>query len=121
MCPLRTVLVSDTIGFIKDLPPELLNAFSSTLSEAVDADLLIHVVDGSDPNWWKHVKVVEEILERLGVGSTPRITVYNKSDRTSVDARARIDRTNEEHSQLWISAATAQGLDALIEQIQNII
>lgn len=112
-------LVSDTIGFIKDLPPELLNAFSSTLSEAVDADLLIHVVDGSDPNWQKHVKVVEEILERLGIASTPRLVVFNKSDRTSSEARARIGRTHEEHSPLWISAATGQGLDPLIEQIEN--
>lgn len=112
-------LVSDTIGFIKDLPPELLNAFSSTLSEAVDADLLIHVVDGSDPNWGKHVKVVEEILERLGVASTPRLVVFNKGDQTPSDARARIDRIQEEHPPLWISAATGQGLDALIAQIEN--
>ncbi|MCR4314548.1 MAG: 50S ribosome-binding GTPase [Candidatus Uhrbacteria bacterium] len=113
------MLVSDTIGFIKDLPPELLNAFSSTLSEAVDADLLIHVVDGSDPNWSKHVKVVEEILERLGVVTTPRIIVFNKSDQTPAEARGRIDRTHEEHPPLWISAATGQGLDALIAQIEN--
>lgn len=119
MCPPRTVLLTDTIGFIKDLPPELLNAFSSTLSEAVDADLLIHVVDGSDPNWGKHVKVVDEILERLGVASTPRIVVFNKGDQTSPEARAKIDRAHEEYPPLWISAVKYQGLDALIAQIEN--
>lgn len=119
ICPARTVLLTDTIGFIKDLPPELLNAFSSTLSEAVDADLLIHVVDGSDLNWHKHVKVVEEILERLGVASTPRIIVFNKDDQTPPEVRVRIDRAHEECPPLWISAATRQGLDALIAQIQN--
>lgn len=113
------VLVSDTIGFIKDLPLELLNAFSSTLSEAIDADLLIHVVDGSDLNWHKHVKVVEEILERLGVVSTPRIIVFNKCDQTPPEARARIDRTCEEHPPLWISAVKGQGLDGLIGKIEN--
>lgn len=110
--------MTDTIGFIKDLPPELLNAFSSTLSEAVDADLLVHVVDGSDPSWEKHVKVVEEILDRLGVGSTPRITVFNKEDRTSTEARARIDQVHDGHLPLWISAATGQGLESLVEQIE---
>ncbi|MBI4257270.1 GTPase HflX [Candidatus Uhrbacteria bacterium] len=115
----RTALVSDTIGFIKDLPPELLNAFSSTLSEAVDADLLIHVVDGSDPNWLKQMKVVDEILERLGVASTPRIVVFNKNDQTSSEARVSIDKTHEEHPPLWISATKHQGLDDLIAQIEN--
>ncbi len=115
----RTVLVSDTIGFIKDPPPELLNAFSSTLSEAVDADLLIHVVDGSDSNWHKHVRVVEEILERLGVASTPRLLVFNKLDQTSPELQARIGTLYEEHPHLWISAAKSENLDVLIDHIAN--
>lgn len=115
----RTVLVSDTIGFIKDLPPELLNAFSSTLSEAVDADLLVHVIDGSDPNWHKHLTVVEEILQRLGVFSTPRLVVFNKQDRSLPELQARIQRAHEEHPPIWISAEKNQGLDKLIDHIQN--
>ena len=115
----RTVLVSDTIGFIKDLPPELLNAFSSTLSEAVDADLLIHVVDGSDQNWHKHMKVVEEILERLGVALTQRLLVFNKLDQTSPELQARIGTFCEEQPPLWISAARSENLDTLIGQIEN--
>jgi GTPase len=119
MCAPKTILLTDTIGFIKDLPPELLNAFSSTLSEAVDADLLIHVVDGSDPNWDKQMKVVEEILGRLGVSSTPRLVVFNKQDRSSPELEARIGRAHEEHPPVWISAAKNQGLDELIHLIQN--
>ncbi len=113
------VLLTDTIGFIKDLPPELLNAFSSTLSEAVDADLLIHVVDGSDPNWQKQVQVVEEILERLGVSSTPRLVVFNKQDQAAPELQARIIRAYEEQPPIWISAANGQGLENLLEHIQN--
>ncbi len=119
MCPPRTVLLTDTIGFIKDLPPELLNAFSSTLSEAVDADLLIHVVDGSDPNWGKHMKVVEEILERLGVSSTPRLVLFNKQDQATTELQARISRAYEEQLPIWISAAKGQGLENLVDHIQN--
>ena len=114
-----TALLTDTIGFIKDLPPELLNAFSSTLSEAVDADLLIHVVDGSDPNWLKQMKVVEEILERLGVASTPRLIVFNKQDQASSELQASIAMAHEGHPPLWISAAKRENLEALIEQIEN--
>ena len=114
-----TALLTDTIGFIKDLPPELLNAFSSTLSEAVDADLLIHVVDGSDPNWLKQMKVVEEILERLGVASTPRLIVFNKQDQASSELQASIAMAHEDHPPLWISAAKRENLEALIEQIEN--
>jgi GTP-binding protein HflX len=102
---------------MKDLPPDLLNAFSSTLSEAIDADLLIHVVDGSDPNWHKHIQVVEEILGRLGVGEAPRILAFNKSDRADSEFRERINRAFADHPPLWISAVTGQGLEALIEMI----
>ncbi|TAL51320.1 GTPase HflX [Patescibacteria group bacterium] len=114
-----TALLTDTIGFIKDLPPELLNAFSSTLSETIDADLLIHVVDGSDPNWHKHMKVVEEILERLGVASTPRLVVFNKQDQASSEIQSHIARALEDQPPLWISAAKNKNLDSLIEQIGN--
>ncbi|MFA4845932.1 MAG: GTPase HflX [Patescibacteria group bacterium] len=114
-----TALLTDTIGFIKDLPPELLNAFSSTLSEAMGADLLIHVVDGSDPNWPKHVKVVDEILERLGVASTPRLVVFNKQDQASSEIQACIARAYEDYPPLWISATKKENLQALIDRIEN--
>lgn len=114
-----TALLTDTIGFIKDLPPELLNAFASTLSEAMAADLLIHVVDGSDRRWEKHVRVVDEILERLGVGSTPRILVFNKADQTTPELVSQIKNRLGEREHLWVSAATRLGLDPLIDQIEK--
>ena len=76
----REILISDTIGFIQRLPPELLNAFASTLSEAMEADVLLQVVDGSDAHAIEHLKVVEEILERLGANKKPRILAINKMD-----------------------------------------
>jgi len=117
----QTVLVSDTIGFMKDLPPELINAFSSTLSEAVDADALIHVLDGSDPHWSKHMKVVEEILERLGVASTPRILVANKQDQTTKAQREKINEALGESAPLWICASEGRGLDALIGRVEEVL
>lgn len=78
--PGKEILVSDTIGFIQDLPPELIKAFKSTLSETVDADLLIHVIDISDPHIIHKVKVVEDVLDQLGVGDKPKIYAFNKLD-----------------------------------------
>jgi GTPase len=117
----KKVLLTDTIGFIKDLPPELLNAFSSTLSEAVEADLLIHLVDGSGENWSKHIKVVEEILERLGAAQIPRLTIFNKQDQVSDSLQSQIQRACEEGTPLWISAEKKLGLDKLMKVIQEAI
>jgi len=114
-----TALISDTIGFIKDLPPELLNAFSSTLSEAMDADLLVHVVDGSDQNWERNIQVVDEILKRLGGGETPRILVFNKEDKTSDSLKKMITKIYENDPVLWISAVEKEGLKELVEKIEN--
>ncbi|MBI5794329.1 GTPase HflX [Candidatus Uhrbacteria bacterium] len=114
-----TALITDTIGFIKDLPPELLNAFASTLSEAMAADLLLHIVDGSDPHWEKHVRVVDEILERLGVGSTPRILVFNKADQTTPALALQIQNRLLEREYLWVSAEEKVGLNELIEDIEK--
>lgn len=76
----REVLVSDTIGFIQDLPPDLIQAFKSTLAETVDADLILHVIDISDPQLGKNVKVVEKILDQLGLHDKPKVYVFNKID-----------------------------------------
>jgi GTP-binding protein HflX len=117
----RTVLVTDTIGFIKDLPPELLNAFSSTLSEAMAADLLLHVVDGSDRNWEKHLRVVDEILKRLGVSSTPRLLVFNKADRSTSALQDRIRLLIGDRDSVWVSAFQSLGLERLVEKIGGIV
>jgi len=116
----ETVLVSDTIGFIKELPPELLNAFSSTLSEAIDADLLIQVLDVSDPHWLQHMCVVEEILERLNIEEKPRLLVCHKADQVSPKAKKEI----EQHLSmlpLWVSSVKHTGLEELTIAIEKIL
>ena len=117
----QKVLVSDTIGFIKDLPPELLNAFSSTLSEAVGADVLLHVVDASDDHVLEHMDVVEAILERLGAHEIPRIVVFNKMDQVTDGVRLKLDERLSESVFVWVSALEKKGLDDLLGVIGEMI
>ena len=77
----REVIITDTVGFIRDLPEELIAAFRATLEEMEDADLLVHVVDASDPDRDQEIRAVEGILSDLGLGEKPRILVWNKADR----------------------------------------
>ena len=77
----REVIITDTVGFIRDLPEELMNAFRATLEEMADADLLVHVVDASDPDREQEIRAVEGILADLGLSEKPRILVWNKADR----------------------------------------
>ncbi|HEY4182155.1 MAG TPA: GTPase HflX [Kofleriaceae bacterium] len=77
----REVVVTDTVGFIRDLPQELVRAFSATLEEMHDADLLVHVVDASDPDREQQMRTVEGVLSDLGLGDKPRVLVWNKADR----------------------------------------
>lgn len=78
--PGTEILVSDTIGFIRDLPPSLIQAFKSTLAETVEADLILHVIDVSDPELHQKIEVVEEILDQLGLHDKPKIYIFNKID-----------------------------------------
>ncbi|MFA6305527.1 MAG: GTPase HflX [Candidatus Gracilibacteria bacterium] len=78
--PGQEVLISDTIGFIQDLPPSLIQAFKSTLAETVEADMILHVIDVTDPHMHKKIEVVEDILRQLGVGDRRKIYVFNKID-----------------------------------------
>jgi GTPase len=85
----REVVITDTVGFIRDLPKELVAAFRATLEEMEDADLLVHVVDASDPDRDQHIRAVEQILSDLGLSEKPRITVWNKADQLEeADAEA---------------------------------
>src|SRR5690606_33734481 len=77
----REVVLLDTVGFIRDLPPALMQAFSATLEEVADADLLLHVIDASDPDNTQQIRAVEAILDELGAGHVDRFMVYNKCDR----------------------------------------
>jgi GTP-binding protein HflX len=88
------VLVSDTVGFIKNLPHDLVASFKSTLEEAAEASLLLHVIDASDPGFERHIEVTEKVLEEIGAGKVPRLRVFNKIDQVG-DARAQSERAKE--------------------------
>src|SRR5204863_10197683 len=85
------VLVSDTVGFIKNLPHGLVASFKSTLDEALEASLLVHIVDASDPGFERQLAVTEEVLDEIGAKDVPRLLVFNKIDRggTEEELRAR--------------------------------
>src|SRR5499427_9293122 len=106
------VVAADTVGFIRELPHELVAAFQSTLTEAREATLLLHVVDASDPRRDEHIAQVDAVLAEIGAQGIPQILVYNKVDRLEITPR--IDRDAEGRViAVWISAAQRQGLDLL--------
>ena len=109
-------VVADTVGFIRDLPHELVAAFRSTLTEAREATLLLHVVDASDPRRSERMQQVDGVLAEIGAGEIPQITVYNKIDRLEVPARIERDADGRVSS-VWISAARSQGIELLAEAI----
>ncbi len=92
------VLVSDTVGFIKNLPHDLVASFKSTLEEAADASLLLHVIDASDPGFERHIAVTENVLEEIDAGKVPRLRVFNKIDQIG-DAKAQAMRAKELRAQ----------------------
>ncbi|MFA5948018.1 MAG: GTPase HflX [Candidatus Gracilibacteria bacterium] len=95
----KEVLISDTIGFIQDLPPDLISAFKSTLGETIDADIILHVIDISDPLMEMKIKVVEEILKQLGVDKKPKIYVFNKIDL--IEEFKKIDENGENKEEIF--------------------
>jgi len=110
------VVVADTVGFIRELPHELVAAFQSTLTEAREATLLLHVVDVSDPRREEHIDEVNRVLAEIGAADLPQILVFNKIDR--IDTPARIERDESgKVSHVWLSAARADGLDGLREAV----
>ena len=118
----KVVLISDTIGFIKQLPPELLKAFASTLSEAVDADYILHVADAADEHFFEQLKVVDEILDRLGIGEKPRLIVCNKTDKMSKTRHSYLDREiDEERERVFLSAGTGEGVEELISYLEKVL
>lgn len=107
----REVILTDTVGFIRDLPPDLTQAFRATLEELYDADLLIHVVDASDDDYHQHVSAVVEILNQLELAEKPRLMVFNKCDRL---ARHEAERRADEHDALCLSALDRTSFDAFL-------
>jgi GTP-binding protein HflX len=110
------VVAADTVGFIRDLPHALVAAFHSTLTEAREANLLLHVIDASDPQRTEHMEEVARVLEQIGAGDIPSIRVFNKIDRLEIEPH--LDRGEDGVAQsVWISAAQGQGIDLLLNAV----
>ena len=106
-----TVLISDTVGFISKLPHHLVEAFKATLEELEFADLLLHVIDASNPEWRDQAAVVDELIRQLGAEQTPRIEVFNKCDRYVGEIRPHGENI------VSVSAKTGEGMDELLAAI----
>jgi len=115
----RNYLVTDTVGFIRKLPHQLVDAFGATLTETRLADLVLHVVDASEDDEMRAgtIKTVEDVLEEIGAGERPRLLVLNKIDRLSESDRRGLRSLHPEAVQ--VSAATGEGIDDLVEAIEQ--
>ncbi|WP_293464624.1 GTPase HflX [Polaromonas sp.] len=122
----RSVSLSDTVGFIRDLPHGLVDAFAATLQEAVDADLLLHVVDGSNPDYLEQIEQVQRVLSEIGAAEVPQILVFNKLDAIDQDSlplqlrdmfelKDAFDGSGKSVDRVFVSAKTGEGLPQLRE------
>ncbi|MBY0265209.1 MAG: GTPase HflX [Burkholderiales bacterium] len=107
-----SVVLSDTVGFIRHLPHTLVEAFQATLEETVHADLLLHVVDASSPDREAQIAAVQGVLAEIGADRIPQVMVLNKIDRTALPPRVERDEYAR-ISRVWISAASGDGIDLL--------
>jgi GTP-binding protein HflX len=108
--------VADTVGFVRDLPHELIAAFQSTLEETRESRLLLHVVDAADPAHGERIEQVEQVLSAIGAGHLPMIRVYNKTDILKTEPRTDVSDTGMP-ARVWLSAATGSGIDHLLDAI----
>ncbi|HET6744586.1 MAG TPA: GTPase HflX [Candidatus Limnocylindria bacterium] len=113
----QRVVISDTVGFINKLPHDLVDAFRATLEEVIRADLLLEVVDASDPSFIGQQAAVQAVLDELGVGEKPRITVFNKIDLLDADLRAGPMPASGDTA--FVSAVSREGLDQLLERVAS--
>jgi GTP-binding protein HflX len=119
----RGVAISDTVGFIRDLPHKLVEAFEATLQEAAQADLLLHVVDAASPNRAEQLDEVARVLESIGAGDIAQLLVFNKVDKLEADQMPReaVDAIMQADGRtlprVFVSASSGQGLDALRQLI----
>ncbi len=117
-----TVSLSDTVGFIRDLPHGLVDAFEATLQEAVDADLLLHVVDASNPDYPEQIAQVQLVLKEIGAADVAQLLVFNKVDALDSDAAPAVVRDVYEIDgrpvpRIFVSARSGAGMAALREQL----
>jgi GTPase len=111
------ILISDTVGFIRNLPHDLLASFRSTLDEALDASLLLHVVDAADPALRSHIVVTKEVLEGIGAGKLPALLILNKIDTVDISQRALLRK--EFPQAIAMSALNAKDIEALRTRLVN--
>jgi len=114
----REVIITDTVGFIRDLPPELVTAFRATLEELTDADLLLHVVDVATPDWERRIATVRQVLDEIGISNAPELLVFNQIDRLPAgEAKALL----ENHTGVAISALKRIGLQDLLSDAEELL
>ncbi len=107
--------LTDTVGFIQKLPHNLVDAFKSTLSEVLSADLILKVVDASDEDWQRHLRAVERVLADIGANERPALTVFNKVDLLEEEDRRGLAASNP--GAVLFSAATGYGITELQERL----
>ncbi|AHE65609.1 ribosome rescue GTPase HflX [Legionella oakridgensis] len=110
-----SIILADTVGFIRDLPHQLVDAFRATLEEIKESDLLLHIIDVSDPSWREHVIAVEHVLKEINAEKIKIIQVFNKIDRQE-GWQPKSD-CSEKSCKVWLSATTGAGLDLLLDTI----
>lgn len=116
--PNREVLLSDTVGFIRHLPHNLIESFHATLEEAVTSDLLLHVVDASDPQALEHVRAVREVLESLGIKDRDELIVLNKIDQAAPELLPYLERRLV--NTIRVSAKTGEGSEVLAAKVNDL-
>lgn len=122
----RSVSLSDTVGFIRDLPHGLIDAFQATLQEAVDADLLLHVVDAASPHFREQIAEVQRVLGEIGAGGIAQVLVFNKLDALEDDIRPRqledtFDLNGVQTPRIFLSAKNGEGLQALRQKLAYMV
>ena len=115
------ILVTDTVGFIRNLPHGLVESFHSTLEEAATADLLIHVIDLSSENFRDHIDVTNDVLQEVGASNVPRLYVFNKIDQITQNRRIAIAKTREFRNSVCLSAADDGEVNSLRHMIVNFL
>ena len=113
------ILLSDTIGFIRDLPPELVDAFASTLEDSIESDILFHVVDSSDPKIDEKIQVVDTILERIGA-KQEKVYVFNKVDMLSKKAFSELKKRHKDKETLFVSTYEKIGLESIEKYLSEL-
>jgi len=122
----RSVSLSDTVGFIRDLPHGLVVAFQATLQEATDADLLLHVVDSANLDWPEQMAEVQKVLTEIGAASVPQLLVFNKLDalapeRYPLQLQDHYEMDGQSVPRVFLSAKSGKGLDLLRSSLAGIV